>query len=1025
MKTISEINKGLLANLTPDQCDCVMCIDRNLEIVACAGAGKTKTITHRILNLIDHGVDPANIVAITFTTKAAAELKGRIYKLGQDILGSTTGFSQMYIGTIDAFCLKMLQEYKDEYTKFSVLDDIQTKVFLERFEKKEETGFAGSKIDKARNLNYTYDFENKTDVRDNKIDKKINHYASLMAILNNCWHDKTYRSRWDEETLENLKAYNKCLRDNCFFDFSGLIREMIENLDPDSDTNQGRMSDFAQEVYEKVKYLIIDEYQDTNPAQEYLTELFYKYGKANICVVGDADQTIYQFRGSDESNILSFREKFQAVTKNLNWNFRSTPAVIDIAATAIADSHKGDDGYKRMVRAEDIKTPLDYEDGDTVYAEFSDFDKEAAFIAERVNKLRDLGIPYKDMAVLLRKRGRNYYGEITTDFQQALAARFKEEGIPYVIEGMNHLFATDEYKASLGIFRYLHEKMARSICINRKSSNVATTSAKFGFDENGKMTVDSRETEKPKFVNGYMNDPNLSDEDKKAKEKEQTDKLKELWIAVGGFISEDCIDEAIKRVASIDWKTRKYGNDCNMQQIYLDFVAALNIVGIEDPSEEVERVLYNLGKFSRVIADFERIFFKESPVYKLRDFIKHMEHVAEGLYPEGMEDNPYLQADGVRIMTVHQSKGLEFTAVFVPALVQSVFPGEPFDKKGKVYSAIDVIKENWIPNYAGYEGGVEAERKIFYVAVSRAKKYLFLTCAKDYGVRYYGKIVAEKESQFLTEVKESAYLKKFNGSVNYGTQHLPETEETLLPITLNFSILSNYYDCPYRFKISNMFGFVQPYDLVQGYGKMIHEIMMRIHNAWMKGETLTDSRIDEIAENALFLPFAIKPQLERALEDTKRCAKAYVEQNKDDADKIVASEMDINIEMGEGISVNGRIDLVRKMDLTTGKDKTAVIDLKSAGKDAEQCLNAEQLKIYAIGYEEASGVPADYLMIYNLDKPDGSGNKGELVDKQSLEETKKSVVEAARCIRASDFPKRKSDKCKNCYVKNLCGSSCG
>ena len=127
-----ETKEELLELLTDDQRECVKQIKKNLEIVACAGAGKTKTITHRILNLIDHGVDPENIVAITFTKKAAAELKSRIYKLGQEKLGSTIGFSKMYIGTIDSFCLKMLQDYKDEYAKFSVLDDIQVNVFLER-----------------------------------------------------------------------------------------------------------------------------------------------------------------------------------------------------------------------------------------------------------------------------------------------------------------------------------------------------------------------------------------------------------------------------------------------------------------------------------------------------------------------------------------------------------------------------------------------------------------------------------------------------------------------------------------------------------------------------------------------------------------------------------------------------------------------------------------------------------------------------------------------------------------------------
>ena len=997
-----ETRENLLEGLTTQQQNCVKTIDRNLEIVACAGAGKTKTITHRILNLIDNGVSPENIVAITFTKKAAAELKGRIYKLGEDKLGSTVGFAGMYIGTIDSFCLKMLQDYKDEYAKFSVLDEVQVKIFLERFEKNEDTGFLGSKIDKAYNLNHVWNFVERKYEWTNKYSKKIGYYASLMSILNNCWHDRTYRNRWDDETLQCLNAYNRCLKDHKYFDFSGLIREMIENLDPGSDTNGGEMSDFARTVYEKVKYLIIDEYQDTNPAQEYLTNLFYRYGGANICVVGDADQTIYQFRGSDESNILNFKEKFLAEKKDLNWNFRSTPAVIDIAATSIAPSHINDPNYSRMVRAEGIVTDLQYEEGDTVYSSFADYNAETAFIVDRIQELHALGIPYKEMAVLFRCRAKNSYGNVVEDFQQKLAERFKEADISYMIEGLNLLFMTKEYAASFGIFRYLYEKISHAYKINN-TGNANNTAG------------DSQNDAAPVFANGYINNPEFSEQQKADKENEERQKLKNLWLLVGGSITEAGIDAAIRKLAAIDWKDKKYGNDCNMQQIYQDFIGALNIFGTEDGNDETERILYNLGKFSRVIADFELLYFKDSPSFKLKRFIRHMDEVAEGLYPEGMEDNAFLRTDAVHIMTIHQSKGLEFTAVFVPTLANSLFPGEGFTQKaGYVYSATDVIKADWIPNYYGYKGGEEAERKIFYVAVSRAKKFLFLTCAERYGG------IQEEESVFLTDVKASSYLKPYVPSVRYGTAHLPAIEDTVIPITLNFSILSNYFDCPYRFKISNMFGFVQPYSLEQGYGKMLHEIMMHIHRSWIDGEELSEEQIDHIAEDALYLPFAIKPQLDSALGDAKNCAKAYVEQNKADADKIIAAELDINIEMGEGVSVNGRIDLVRKVDLQTGNDQTAIVDLKSAGKDAEQCLNAEQLKIYAIGYEEATGEKADYLMIYNLDKPDGSGNKGESVKDLDLDRTKDLVIEAARCIRSSNLPKQESDKCKTCYVKGLC-----
>ena len=200
---------------------------------------------------------------------------------------------------------------------------------------------------------------------------------------------------------------------------------------------------------------------------------------------------------------------------------------------------------------------------------------------------------------------------------------------------------------------------------------------------------------------------------------------------------------------------------------------------------------------------------------------------------------------------------------------------------------------------------------------------------------------------------------------------------------------------------------------------MIHEIMMHIHRAWIDKENLDDKRIEAIVEKAAYLPFANSEQLKKSKQGALSCARAYIEQNKADADRMIASEMEINIEMGDGISVNGRIDLIRTVD-DNGTDKVAIVDLKSAGHDAEQCLNAEQLKIYALGYEINTGQLADRLMIYNLDAPDGSKNESQPVDSKLIDATKKGIVDAANKIRESKLPRCSGKSCATCYVKGLC-----
>lgn len=963
MKDINEIEARLLDGLTDSQQQAVKTLDRNLEIIACAGAGKTKTITHRIINLIAHGADPGSIVAITFTRKAAAEMKGRIYKAGEEILGNTKGFASMYIGTIDAYCFKMLQDLVPEYAKFTVLDEVQVKIFLERFSHDgtagDSIGMKGTPLDTASNLY-------------NKPAKKMDYYINMMSILNSCYHDRNYTRNWDDNIRTRVDRYRNCLMDHKHFDFSLLIREMIQRLDPQSELNGGNMSEFAEQLFGRVKYLTVDEYQDSNPPQEYLVSLFEKYGRTNLCVVGDADQTIYQFRGSDESNILSFAAAHDALQIKLNQDFRSTDAIIDVANYSIADNHLNDKDHMQMIPGKIRGSSMAYEKGDIVWKSFSGFDSEAEFIADRIEKLNASGVPLSEIAVLFRRRKEYNYGVEVVDFQAVLSEKLKARNIDSIVEGMNLLHLTDEYTASRAIFNYALNKFFPE----RRMKWITIP-----------LTCDI---------------PLLS-----------------LWTELSGSEKEAkaaCgdLDAFMKKLCD---KGAKYGHELNMQQIFQDFISHFSFMS--DTEKRSETIKYNLGKFSKVIADFELFYFKENPSYKLTQFIYHLQHVAENLYPEGEQDNAMIRGDAVRLMTVHQSKGMEFTAVFIPALCNGIFPGGQFPAYGgKIYGITDLFDlmngANWFPNRNIYNTTIEGERKLFYVAVTRAKKYLFLTYSIAYGEK------AEYRSVFLDEVCRSKFIEEYEEMRNYSAEHLPSMREEPLPMVLNFSLLSNYFDCPYRFKLSNFYGFVQPYSSVQGYGTMLHEIMMHIHRAWIDGKKLNSGELERIAEDALYLPFANTKELEKALKGAKDCAKAYVRQNEADADKMVASEMDINIEMGDGVSVNGRIDLVRKVD-DDGSEKTAIIDLKSAGKDAEQCLNAEQLKIYAIGYQEATGEPADYLMIYNLDYPDGKKNAKEEVRRETLVETRKLVLDAARCIRGDHLPRQKGGNCKNCYVKHLCG----
>ena len=197
----------IFEGLSERQREAVETIDDDLEIIACAGAGKTGVVTRRIVNILklNPGVLPENIVAFTFTKKAAEELKGRINAYGKSVLGHTKGFAHMYVGTIHGFCIRMLQDYIPEFQKFTVLDEIQTKLFVERYY--EECGMQDLELKKY-------------------VETSL--FISVMSVLNENWFEQ---DKWDEKTRIAFEKYRNKMYEEKKFDYSLILREMINQLE--------------------------------------------------------------------------------------------------------------------------------------------------------------------------------------------------------------------------------------------------------------------------------------------------------------------------------------------------------------------------------------------------------------------------------------------------------------------------------------------------------------------------------------------------------------------------------------------------------------------------------------------------------------------------------------------------------------------------------------------------------------------------------------------------------------------------
>ena len=268
--------------LTRSQRQAVRYTGRNLQLIACAGSGKTEVVAQRVAHLLTKRrgrLKPRNIVAFTFTDKAAAELKERIVQRTREAAGGDiTGMAEMYVGTIHGFCQNLLQQEVPDYLKYEVLDANRQVLYVNR--KSARTGLTTStKISGAELSRY--------------ID--TGKYISALAVLR---EDAVKPdSLTDCSVVEGLSKYRKELDADSYFDFSAMLEKAVAEL-----TNN---HDLRSLIAERVKYVVVDEYQDVNPIQERLVRLLHDLG-AGLCVVGDDDQTIYQWRGSSVENILKF-----------------------------------------------------------------------------------------------------------------------------------------------------------------------------------------------------------------------------------------------------------------------------------------------------------------------------------------------------------------------------------------------------------------------------------------------------------------------------------------------------------------------------------------------------------------------------------------------------------------------------------------------------------------------------------------------------------------------------------------------
>jgi DNA helicase-2/ATP-dependent DNA helicase PcrA len=531
-----------------------------------------------------------------------------------------------------------------------------------------------------------------------------------------------------------------------------------------------------------------------------------------------------------------------------------------------------------------------------------------------------------------------------------ITAALQAAGVHFVVTGMTNLFGTAEAEAARQLFYFLGDHHG----VDEAAVEQAWSAANLGAEPNA------------------------------------------LRAAING---------AAAAKAALTEPDQKRWGQYSIQRVFLNFLEEAGVREERVPNGRGEVVFYNLGKFSQLISDYETIHYHSKPAEKYASFADFLQFRAEDAYPEGWQDNQYANPDAVRIMTIHQAKGMQWPVVFVPALLKNRFPA----KKPGGWNVWHLLPRNGIKGQPRFEGTIEDERRLFYVAMTRSQKFLHLTWAPVPGNQLF-----QKRSQFWDDILASKHVKRRAPDYSARRRLPPMPRAGITNVVFSFSDLKYFFECPYQFKLRVLYGFNAPIHEALGYGKSLHDALAEVHARAIRGDVADATEVQRLVETHLHAPYAY-PALRQQLEaSAERVLRDYLNDNAALFDKIEFSEKQIEISLGDGVSIVGRIDLVRRID--TGE--TTIVDLKSSERAQSEDVTETQLHVYALGYQDLTGRRPDYVETYELDE---RKRKPRSVDDDFIADVKTKTRAAAEALRTSALPTAPArTKCSTCDYRGMC-----
>lgn len=976
-----------MPSLNKAQKEAVEYLDGPLLIVAGAGTGKTTVISQKIVHLLTSGLGkPEEILALTFTDKAATEMQDRVDALVD------VGYTSIQILTFHAFCQVILQSYGLDIgvpNKFRLLT--QTDAWLlvrENFVK--------------FNLEYYRPIGSPTA----HIHELIKHFQKckdeLISPEEYLQYAEQIKLDSDEANVEEKNrvvelanayhVYNQILLDNAALDFADLIFYTYKLL--------AERPNICKSLQETFKYILVDEFQDVNYSQYQLVKLL-SGEQTQLTVVGDDDQSIYAFRGASVSNILSFKEDYPKTKEVvLNENYRSGQEILDISYESIKKNNPDRLEEKLKIDKKLISKVLT-EKAFIEHIHELTVDDEVSAVVAKIKKLKteNADLVWDDFAILARANNH------INPFMGAL----EKAGIPYEFLASSGLYRQPIVMDCLNFFK-LVDNIYDSTAVYRL---LTLPFFELAPEDLQKFITTARKKSTPYFLAlKKVTEYGLSPSGIKV--------CHQLLSLINGAINGAHVEKPTTILYNFLEKSG-YFNYLTYQE--------------EQENQEVIRQIYQLRQFFDYVGSFEQA----SPGSRISDFLEHYSYISLA-GDEGQLYMPTDTPDSINIMTIHGSKGLEFKYVFVVNMVEDRFPSR--SRGAGIDVPLELVKEK-LPEGDAH---LQEERRLFYVAMTRAKKGLFFCSAVN-----YGGVRSKKISRFLTELgyldryeKKGARGDSLVGSFKDLEPAVKQHFEGIvydLPKAFSFSQIRSYQTCPYQYKLSHILKIPLKGSASFSFGSSMHNTLQKFYE---RVRVLNSAKQTSLFDTPEVLPepgggvkvpsfdelvslyeeswiddwYQSKSQREEYYKKGKSILKIFYTSHENNWTIPVSLEGWFKIKVGDYL-VHGRIDRVDQL----ADGSLEIIDYKTGkSKDKVTGSEKEQLLIYQIAAETLPQYrnigPTSKLTFYYLN----DNIKTTFIGKdKDLEKLKEKIVKTIAGIYNGDFKATPSKiVCDRCDFRDIC-----